>query len=585
MRFPSVSFLADAFAGVWRRFPLAMLAALTGVVAVVLLIADYDKQTNDFCVEIALAATLALPLFIAATTWTEKLDWGGPKKWLLPAIGLLIVAVYYLTLDISTENEGLTTVITFLALNLVAHLLVGVAPYLDRTSVDDFWEYNKRLFVNFVIGAFYSLVIFAGLSIAIVAVDNLFDLHINNKIYGYLFVVVAGIINTSFFLSQMPVAYAGIADVESQYTLAIKNLLKYILIPIVGIYFLILYAYTAKILFTWNLPKGWVGSLVLGFSVAGIFTYLLNYLLVRFDESAIVRGYRRWFFFVLLPMVALLFVAVGRRLSDYGVTEPRFIVSTAGVWLAVVSLYFIISRKDNIKFIPISLGLFALLSVMGPFSAFSVSSRSQTARLQHILEQNSMWRDGKAVAATTDIADAEHIRSILSYMREYGHFRKVASWFDGAPDTDYPNWEDIQRIMDTLHLQSGTPSLQNCEYFFETEPGLGVSGYDYLWNIEVYEDSEKPKDFSGFALSADKGSLQFFEKDTLLDTYALDQWLTGVQAQYPCFEKRPPIAAGTLELAGTRHDIKLVTEMVSFKQGKPNTILVYRGKALVRKRE
>ena len=160
------------------------------------------------------------------------------------------------------------------------------------------------------------------------------------------------------------------------YTTAFKNLTKFILIPITAIYFLILYAFSTKILVTWQLPEGWVGKLVLGFSVAGIFTYLLNFMLVKFDDSVVVKGFRRWFFYILLPMVLLLFVAIGRRIGDYGVTEARYVVAISGAWLLLISVYFILSKRDNIKFIPISLAVFSLLTVLGPLSAFKVSERS-----------------------------------------------------------------------------------------------------------------------------------------------------------------------------------------------------------------
>ena len=40
---------------------------------------------------------------------------------------------------------------------LAAHLAVAFLPYLDESPVEDFWEYNKRLFGNFMVGAFYAL--------------------------------------------------------------------------------------------------------------------------------------------------------------------------------------------------------------------------------------------------------------------------------------------------------------------------------------------------------------------------------------------------------------------------------------------
>ena len=52
-------------------------------------------------------------------------------------------------------------------------------------------------------------------------------------------------------------------------------MIQFILIPLVGLYLLILYVYGLQILFTWELPKGGLTYLILSFSIAGMLAVLL----------------------------------------------------------------------------------------------------------------------------------------------------------------------------------------------------------------------------------------------------------------------------------------------------------------------
>jgi len=310
MKLPSIPYLADAFLQVVRRFPLVMTATAFGVVVSMILIERDSGTEGEAYIKLLLPCLVGLSTLLCAAIVCERWQLRFPSALAAHLVALGLLAIYYFSLRAIPDLDESTTPIRFIGLNLAAHLGVAFIPYLDRSPVEDFWEYNKRLFGNFMVGAFYSLVIFAGLGFAILAVNELFNLHIDGKIYAHLFVVIAGFFNTAYFLAHFPKRFdfatenaenQELAETTNLFTSPLKNLTKFILIPIVAIYFLILYAFSAKILLTWELPEGWVGKLVLGFSVAGIFTYLLNYLLVKYDDSMAVKGFRRWFFFVLLP--------------------------------------------------------------------------------------------------------------------------------------------------------------------------------------------------------------------------------------------------------------------------------------------
>ena len=108
------------------------------------------------------------------------------------------------------------------------------------------------------------MVLYIGLSLALLAVDKLFNAHINGKVYLRLLIIIAGLFNTWFFLSGVP---KNVSDISEKiiYPKGLKVFTQFVLIPLISIYLVILYAYMFKIIFTWNIPKGWVSYLVLCF--------------------------------------------------------------------------------------------------------------------------------------------------------------------------------------------------------------------------------------------------------------------------------------------------------------------------------
>jgi hypothetical protein len=351
---------------------------------------------------------------------------------------------------------------------------------------------------------------------------------------------------------------------------------------------LILYAFSAKILVQWELPEGWVGKLVLGFSVAGILTYLLNYLLVKYDDSVVVASFRRWFFFVLLPMVVLLFVAIGRRLSDYGVTEPRYVVAIAGVWLLLLSLYFIISKKDNIKFIPISLAVVALVTVLGPFSAFRVSERNQTSRFMEVLLRNNMLKDGKAVPAADSLSrtDAERLRGSLDYLSQNGHFEPIAPLF-GLPKDSVPDWQAKENLIASLGVTAAVGPSTYCYFSFKEvkQREMDIAGYELFYQVYAYGREKPSNDFTGFAISDGGTGLQHYVNGEKMDSFDLSPYSKRLFDNAPCNGQEAADSLANYQTSGTRSEIRFSAVNLTYENDGKQVLKDFSGQVVLRKKQ
>lgn len=574
MQLPSPGFILDAFLQVCRRFPAVMLCAVAGVATVITYISPNGFQDERDLERLWMVFQMGLPLFAGIVSFSESRGWSERRGLLAQVAGLAVLAAYWFVLAPGTPVFEYVTLPQYFALLTTAHLFVAVAPYLNTHTVRNFWEYNRDLFAGIIIGAVFTLILYAGLALAILAVNELFSLSIDNRIYGKLFVFLAGIFNTVYFLYHFPKTYE-FETSDTAYNTVFKNLCKYILIPIVGLYFLILYAYGAKILVTWTLPHGWVSSLVLGFSVAGIFTYLLNFYLAEHDDSAWVSAYRKWFWWTLLPLTVLLFVAIGRRIGDYGVTEPRFLVAHLGVWLAAACLYFLLSKHDNIKFIPISLCLFALAFAFGPFSAFRVAERSQVGILKGLLEQNERLKNGRLVRDTSAVpmAEAGQIISALEFLERRDALRRLG-WLP-MPVDSFPQQPGTYNTAGRIAAWAGInvrSSTGDSDFLNVSSPELPASGADirgfsnfYLLNMNQYRE-EKPERGYLFNLSPDNRHLEWQEAKagavSVVETFDLQPVLRKWAAlqREPTLELKPEEAR--FDLTGKKGVLRVyVTEV------------------------
>lgn len=412
MKWPSINRIKEATTQTLFRFPLEIFCALSGTVLMLWQI-DQDNP-DDQVVRLILCAILGLALFLSLTVMAESYAFSKVKRAITQTLGaLLLVLCWFILAPIETE----TSIIRYSFLLVAFHLLVSFAP---KTTIEAFWEYNKQLFLRILISGLYSGVLFVGLCIAIASTDFLFDLDLDSKIYQRLFVVIAGLFNTVFFLAGVPNHFE---NLQQDYPKGLKIFTQYVLIPLATIYLVIILLYEGKVILEWSLPKGIISWLILGYAVYGILSILLVHPVRHSEGNNWIKNYSRLFYILMVPLLPLLCLAIIVRIQSYGITELRYVVLVLAAWLTGVTLYFLFSKQQNIKVIPFSLAILALLSAWGPQSASSVSESSQRNRLIRLFDSQGSWRDNKLQPMPANITDSvgnETINQLRFMTERYG---------------------------------------------------------------------------------------------------------------------------------------------------------------------
>jgi hypothetical protein len=143
--------------------------------------------------------------------------------------------------------------------------MISVSAYVKEKDLSRFWQFNQFLFIRFFTSVIFSFTLIIGLASALWATENLFGLDINGKYYADIIFFVALIFNTLFFLMGIPNNFAVFSN-TIEYKNALRIFVQYIMIPMLGIYLIILYFYLFKIVFLQKIPDGWVCVPILIFS-------------------------------------------------------------------------------------------------------------------------------------------------------------------------------------------------------------------------------------------------------------------------------------------------------------------------------
>lgn len=484
-----------------QQFPLVLLMALSASISL-MFIAEENFRTSEkvfTLTKLTLVSCLGISLMFGLKILSQRIG----KQILLELGGILFLIGFYFLLP--KLQKDFTEVYAFLLIPsfILSHLFVSFASFFRQKTEMHFWQYNKNLFINIVLTVIFTGVLTGGVELAIVAVDKLFDFNFNDKIYLRVFYLLA-IFGSSFIFLLFNEKGLEYLEKEGNYPVVLKFFTQYILIPLLIIYVVILYFYSAKILINWELPRGWVSYLVLAYSIVGILAILLVHPLKENSAKSWVKMFSKIFYFTLVPLLILLFTAIFTRILEYGYTEPRYFVVLLSIWLATVVFYFIINKNASIKFIPTSLFAFGLFALIFPYlNTFSVAKRSQENQLLQILNENKLLDNNQKIDFTRRVVDST-ATEIANKFEFLGKRNETESLIKLIDDKQKDLAKDIAQSKNSYSLyyivkdqfsnikktDKSTSDYQRLE-LISNQQIVDVSGYNYVFYFNRYNHSAK----------------------------------------------------------------------------------------------
>ena len=346
-------------------------------------------------------------------------------------------------------------------------------------------DFNQVALIHFK-SAFTSIlfsgVMSAGLA-AIIATINILLFKVNTNTYGYMFTIVWVLFATIYYLSLLP--NFNIENEEENlklnkaksYPKFLEILVSYIAIPLITAYTLVLIAYFIKILVTMNWPNGQVGVMVLIYSAVGMVVFVLCSLL----ENRFAKFYQMVFPKVLIPIVLMQFVSVFIRITAYGITESRYYVVLFGIFSLIVAVILSIWPVKRNKFIALVAAILAILSILPPIDAFTVSRNSQISRVEVILQAQGILTDQKLTAkANVDEVTKTEVTSILQYLENRSSLKYVA-WLP----KDFKTYNDMEKVIGFAPTYNNV-NPDGAKYIYlniDNQKPIVITGFDLYTNL------------------------------------------------------------------------------------------------------
>lgn len=498
------------------RFPLPLFSALGASIIAMLLLHEVNWSDREFIVRCL--ATLIFAVFSLASLklFVESKRWSMIQHMLAAVIIIMVIILYVWGIIVESSPS------TYIFLSLAILLSLLFAPYIKRPGNSaSVWYFNYQSGVAVFFAGIAAVILGSGLSLILLSIGYLFEVDISDKAYGDVWIISWGVLFSVYILSSIGKEF-DYEDKVCDFPKGVSFITNYILVPLMFVYMFILYAYFLKIIVQWELPRGNLGWMITTFGSIGIITKLLAYP-IRNAGTRLLMIFDRYYYYALIVPVLLLVMAISVRITEYGITEPRYGVVLLGVWfLSVILLTFV--KKDNfqIKHVPMILAALAMFASFGPLSAVSVSVNSQLSRFEALLAENKLLHNGQAIKSDKSLAfeDLKTLSSIADYLSK-GEFRqeRIKPLFKSLiaeqsnKTLDKNNEISGEKYIELLGLNyvrrwQTEKHVEKFEYSLKSYTGsvlVDSSGFDYVGHNNVYASSD----------NLDKRNLKLLHKNKL----------------------------------------------------------------------
>ncbi len=255
----------------------------------------------------------------------------------------------------------------------------------------------------------------------------------------------------------------------------LRLILNFILSPAVIIYTVILYTYFIKIAFEWDLPKGGVAWMVMGFITVA--------LVGRMAQSILSKRYYDWYYshFTLIAIPPLIMYWIGSiyRIRLYSFTESRFYLMVAGVLMTLFVLMLWKKRTRKYQLMALIFGAAIILFTYIPgISAKSIGLGCQKQRLTRLINELKLT-DARTGKLSDDI-DMRRIKQDSLLCEQY---------------------KDVTSVIDYVRHEIGADDFKK-QYgeWSHSEYNFNYNKSKNLYDIGNWYERKKPVDLGDYSI-------------------------------------------------------------------------------------
>lgn len=455
------------------RFTLSMLLSIVITFLSIYIIYLEKESISKEITELArINISLFLTFFISVWTYIFWESYGLSKvrNTVLQLVAIILWFMFYLYFEANPSN--FENYIFFMISFICAICFIFFAPYVKKIfnkkeeikkTQENYYAYFSAILYSLSTAILIWWIIFILTSIWLFTIDVLFKANIWWRAYWYAFSIAFSLIASAIWLNSIPQkeSFEKGNYNENHFSLF---LIKYVLIPFIFAYFVILYVYSAKVLIDFsNWPRGEISWLVIIFSTFWYFTYILSY--IYEEKIHLIKIFRKYFPFVVLPQIFMLFYSIFLRINQYNLTVNRYFVLLFGFWLLFITIYFIFSKRKYLAFIVFSLFSFSTVISVWPWSVYKLPETLQTEELKKDLKFVWILKENGEIIPFNDKEKGKN-KEILEKRREIeNRIRYIC------------NWHNCEKLIKDLKLEWKIKE----NYAYNLHDYLDSSYYEYSY--------------------------------------------------------------------------------------------------------
>jgi hypothetical protein len=489
MKFDRITSLFFGAGNTFRRFPHVILCS--AAVSFLLCLNVIPEYRVPLLQKLLMTLSLGVPAYFGLAMFDERYTMKRSTVYLMHGLLAGGLALYFVTLP---ETLPGVSSLRYILLMIMVHLGVSFAPFVVNEELNAFWQYNRILLLRFIVALLFSLTLFAGLALATYSVRSLFNVLLDSNLIDYiLFWCIT--LNTWLFLNGVPLRVEQLEN-DTTYPPALKVFAGYVLLPLLMVFFVILYAYAFKNLVQRELLESTITELIFAIATLGLLTYLLLWPKKYSDETSWIKYFKQIFFYLLLPLMILLTYTSALKLDSEMMQAELLIQLFLCIAISVISVYFIASKFPGIRMIPLVLFIAFLAAGFGPYNAFERSEKYVMKDLIEVLQRNDRLKNGFFVRAESPVntADNNKINKSFTYitsMYGFGTFLPyIKPEWNSAFTTKAEDYILRNALLDSLNLELFEFASDFVEFSSSWRGPIPVSGYDFQTTLmmSVYDD-------------------------------------------------------------------------------------------------
>ena len=378
--------LAEAFQNCMKRFPITVCFVFALSAFLIYLVAtDMDGDRKRLFIwgyYLSIGTLLSLTLHL----WHEEMQGIIKKVTIQIVANTLLIADALFLYHYSSEQTYVELGIAHVAAILTLWFSIFFLSFFKEKNDIPSWNFALNTITSFITANIVGYIMSGGISLLVLSLHMLFDVDVSGKCYAYIFIICSVLLPTLPFLGMLPQGESK-HNRQPQSLDFLNGIIRFLFLPLIGGYLLVLYIYTARILSNWELPIGWVSWLVVTL-MAGCIAIEFGLYPTRIgDAKRTDEHIARWLPTLVLPLLMLMTVGIIRRFNDYGITLNRLYLITLNIWFYIVCIGLILTKARRINWIPISFAILFLLTSAFPINYASITKNAIRTELEEKLKQ------------------------------------------------------------------------------------------------------------------------------------------------------------------------------------------------------